>query len=80
MQPTTLAVALKGANLDDGAMARLRQNLTERASKSLDEELEVLGAVRTSQVDDAQAEVVRTARELDDEGVIVIARDDEMIR
>jgi flagellar motor switch protein FliG len=80
VSPTTLAVALKGANFEDGALARIRQNLTERASKSLEEELEVLGAVRTSQVDDAQAEVVRAARELDDEGVIVIARDDEMIR
>jgi flagellar motor switch protein FliG len=78
--PTTLAIALKGSNLEDGAMARIRQNLTERASKSLDEELEVLGAVRTSQIDEAQAEVVRAARELDDEGVIVIARDDEVVR
>jgi flagellar motor switch protein FliG len=78
--PPTLAVALKGAHLDDNALGRIRQNLTERASKTLDEELEVLGTVRTSQVDDAQAEVIRTARALDDEGVIVIARDDEVVR
>jgi len=78
--PPTLAVALKGAHLDDDTLRRLRQNLTERAQQSLDEELEVLGAVRTTQVDEAQAEVVRAARELDDEGVIVIARDDEVVR
>jgi flagellar motor switch protein FliG len=78
--PTTLAVALKGAHLDDDALARIRQNLTERASQTLDEELEVLGTVRTSQVDEAQADVVRAARALDDEGVIVIARDDEVVR
>jgi flagellar motor switch protein FliG len=78
--PTTLAVALKGAHLEDDALARIRQNLTERASISLAEELEVLGTVRTSQVDEAQAQIVRAARELDEEGVIVIARDDEVIR
>ncbi len=77
--PPTLAVALKGAQLDAEAMERLRSNLTERAAQNLDEELEVLGSVRTSQVDAAQSEVVRTTRELDAEGVIVIARSDEEV-
>jgi flagellar motor switch protein FliG len=77
--PPTLAKALKGANLDDDALNRIRQNLSERASQSLDEELAVVGTIRTSQVDEAQADVVRAARELDEEGVIVIARDDEVI-
>jgi len=80
VSPATLALALKGAQLDDDTLGRIRQNLTERASQTLDEELEVLGTIRTSQVDEAQAEVVRAARELDDEGVIVIARDDEVVR
>jgi flagellar motor switch protein FliG len=75
----TLATALKGAQLDTDALAHIRSNLTERGVQALDEELEVLGAVRTSQVDEAQAEVVRTARELDAEGVIVIARNDEVV-
>ena len=70
---STLAAALKGAQLDSDAMAHIRGNLTERGAQTLDEELEVLGAIRTSQVDAAQAEIVRTARELDAEGVIVIA-------
>ena len=76
---STLAAALKGAQLDGAAMAHIRGNLTERGAQTLDEELEVLGAIRTSQVDAAQAEIVRTARELDAEGVIVIARNDEVV-
>jgi flagellar motor switch protein FliG len=76
---STLAAALKGAQLDDDAMAHIRSNLTERGAQTLEEELEVLGAIRTSQVDAAQAEIVRTARELDAEGVIVIARNDEVV-
>lgn len=78
--PPTLAAALKGSQLDAEAMAHIRSNLTERAAQGLDEEMEVLGTIRVSQVDAAQAEVVRTARELDAEGVIVIARDDEVVR
>jgi len=77
---STLASALKGAQLDTEAMAHIRGNLTERGAQTLDEELEVLGAIRTSQVDAAQAEIVRTARELDAEGVIVIARNDEVVQ
>ncbi len=77
---STLAAALKGAQLDTDAMAHIRDNLTERGTQSLDEELEVLGTIRTSQVDAAQAEIVRTARELDAEGVIVIARNDEVVQ
>jgi flagellar motor switch protein FliG len=76
---STLAAALKGAQLDDDAMAHIRSNLTERGAQTLEEELEVLGAIRTSQVDAAQADIVRTARELDAEGVIVIARNDEVV-
>ena len=40
----------------------------------------MLGAIRTSQVDAAQAEIVRTARGLDAEGVIVIARNDQVVQ
>lgn len=76
---STLAAALKGAQLDPDAMAHIRGNLTERGAQALDEELDVLGAIRTSQVDAAQAEIVRIARELDAEGVIVIARNDEVV-
>ncbi len=77
--PSTLAAALKGAQLEPEVMERLRKNLTERAAENLDEELEVLGSVRASQVDAAQAEVVRTARDLDAEGVIIIARNDDEV-
>ncbi|MGA2835726.1 MAG: flagellar motor switch protein FliG [Acidimicrobiales bacterium] len=77
--PSTLAAALKGAQLEPEVMERLRKNLTERAAENLDEELEVLGSIRASQVDAAQAEVVQTARQLDAEGVIIIARNDDEV-
>ena len=44
---STLAAALKGAQLDADAMAHIRGNLTERGAQTLDEELEVLGAIRS---------------------------------
>jgi flagellar motor switch protein FliG len=75
--PPVLAAALKGDELDPETIDRVRSNLTERASQNLDEELEVLGTIRASQVDAAQTEVVRATRELEAEGVIVIARDEE---
>jgi flagellar motor switch protein FliG len=45
----------------------------------IDEEMEVMGAVRNTQINSAQAMIVRTARQLDAEGIIVIARDGEVV-
>jgi flagellar motor switch protein FliG len=75
----TLALAMKGPQLSPEAAAKIRANLSERVTTMLDEEIEVLGAVRSSQINAAQATIVRTARQLDADGVIVIARDDEVV-
>jgi flagellar motor switch protein FliG len=75
----TLALAMKEPRLSADALAKIRANLSERVTAMVDEELEVMGTVRGSQINAAQAAVVRTARQLDAEGIIVIAREDEVV-
>jgi flagellar motor switch protein FliG len=75
----TLALAIKGPQLSSEAVAKVRGNLSERVIAMIDEEMEVMGAVRGSQINAAQAAVVRAARQLDAEGVIVIAPDGEVV-
>jgi flagellar motor switch protein FliG len=79
MDVSTLALAMKGPQLSPDALARIRSNLSERVTVMIDEEMEVMGAVRNSQINSAQATIVRTARQLDAEGIIVIARDGEVV-
>ena len=69
-----LAVALKGVRKDvEECVVR---NLSERAQQALTEEVQMLGPVRTKDVEAAQTEVVRQVRKLEDEGTIVISRGD----
>lgn len=75
----TLALAMKDPRLSADTVAKIRANLSERVTAMVDEELEVMGAVRGTQVNAAQATIVRTARQLDADGVIVIAREDEVV-
>jgi flagellar motor switch protein FliG len=79
MDVPTLALAMKGPQLTPDALSRIRSNLSERVITMIDEEMEVMGAVRNSQINSAQAMIVRTARQLDAEGIIVIARDGEVV-
>jgi len=73
LETKDLALALKGAN--DELLARFKANVTERTAAELDEELVSMGPVRASAVDEAQAKIVATIRQLEDEGVIEIVRD-----
>jgi flagellar motor switch protein FliG len=75
----TLALAMKEPRLSPEALAKIRSNLSERVTSMVDEELEAMGTVRGSQINAAQATIVRTARQLDAEGIIVIAREDEVV-
>lgn len=74
-----LPVALKGAS------AQLRdlffRNLSERAAKMLLEEIDTLGPVRLRDVDDAQATIVATAKDLAAQGQIEIgeSKDEELV-
>ncbi len=75
----TLALAMKDPQLTSEALSKIRTNLSERVITMIDEEIEVMGAVRSSQINVAQGTIVRIARQLDEEGVIMIAREDEVV-
>jgi flagellar motor switch protein FliG len=75
-----LGLALKGAN--DDVKDLFFQNMSERAGKMMQEDMEALGPVRLSDVDEAQAEIVQVAKALADSGEIVISEggeEDELV-
>ena len=74
-----LALALKGAS--DELMELFFANMSERAGKMMKEDMDAMGAVRLTDVDEAQAGVVGVAKALSDAGEIIIASgaDDEMV-
>lgn len=67
-----LALALKGVR--DDVRDKVMRNLSERAAATLAEEIDILGTVRVSQVEAAQAAVVRVIRQLEEAGEIVVSR------
>lgn len=71
----TLAVALKGVAAD--VKETVFRNLSERAKEALAEEIDLLGAVRRSDVAQAQTEIVAQIRALEAAGTIVINRGGE---
>jgi flagellar motor switch protein FliG len=70
-----LAIAIKGST--DLVQQKINENLSERNRDMLRDEVEIMGAVRMSQIDDARAEVVRAIRELEEAGTITVHRGDE---
>ncbi|MGZ6827367.1 MAG: flagellar motor switch protein FliG [Mycobacteriales bacterium] len=73
-----LAIALSTAS--EPVKARVLGNLSERAREGLLEEMDLLRGVRSAEVSEARASVVATARQLEEEGSIVLTRsgdDDE---
>lgn len=74
-----LALALKGVS--EVVKEKFTNNMSERATLGLTEDMEVLGAVRVKQVEEAQAGIIRQIRTLEDSGEIVISRgaDDDFI-
>jgi flagellar motor switch protein FliG len=67
-----LALALK--NADDTLRDRILKNLSERARESLLEEIEFLKGVKSSDINEARARIVRAVRALEETGTIVIER------
>jgi flagellar motor switch protein FliG len=53
---------------------KIFSNLSERASEMLKEDMEVMGPVKLSEVEEAQQEIIRTAKRLESEGKIVLAK------
>ena len=70
-----LALAMKGAPA--AVVDVIRANISERNRELLEFELEALGPVRSSEVEQARADIVRTIRELEAGGEITIRRGDE---
>lgn len=75
VEPTTLALALKG--VPGEVRDAVFRNLSERARQTLLEEIEVLGAVRIREVEEAQSKIVALIRRLDEEGKIIMRRESE---
>ena len=74
-----LALALKG--VPDPVRDKITSNMSARAAENLLEEVELLGAVRLTQVEEAQQAVIRTIRQLEEQGQIMVRRgsDDEFV-
>ena len=53
---------------------KIMKNMSERAAQSLAEEIDLLGPVRLKQVEEAQNNVVKAIRRLEEAGQIVISR------
>jgi len=70
-----LGIALKGAS--EPLRNLFFSNMSERAAKILREDMEAMGPVRLSDVDEAQGEIVVQAKELADAGEIIVAHSTE---
>jgi flagellar motor switch protein FliG len=69
-----LATALKGVRQD--VRDKIMANMSERAAANLADEIEVLGPVRLTSVEEAQAKVIQTIRSLEESGQIILTRGD----
>lgn len=65
-----LALALKMAS--EELKGKIFKNMSQRASQILKDEIEAKGAVKVSDVEKAQMNIVRVARRLEEEGKVVI--------
>lgn len=74
-----LALALKGVS--EEVRRKVLGNLSTRAAENLEVEIEVLGAVRLADVEQAQASVIEVIRKMEEDGSLVIARgNDEYVQ
>ena len=69
-----LATALKGVSTD--VREKIMSNVSERAAANLADEIEMLGAVRLTTVEESQAKVIASIRSLEESGQIIISRGD----
>lgn len=68
-----LAMGLKGARAE--LKAHIRSNMSERAGAALEEEMELMGAVRMKDVEQAQQQIMTTVRDLEESGEIIVKRE-----
>jgi flagellar motor switch protein FliG len=69
-----LVLALKGAS--EEVTSVLFANLSKRAAETIREDIEYMGPVRLSAVEEAQQRIVGVIRRLEDAGEIIIGRGD----
>jgi flagellar motor switch protein FliG len=67
-----LAIALKGVRAQ--VKDKITSNMSQRAAANLLEEIELLGPVRLSTVEEAQGSIVRIIRALEESGQLVLTR------
>jgi flagellar motor switch protein FliG len=72
---SVLALAMKRAS--PAVLDVIRSNVSERNREVLESAIEHLGPVRTSQIDEARASIVRQIREMEAQGLIEVSRIDE---
>ncbi len=74
-----LAIALKGQA--ENVQEKIFKNMSSRAAEIIKEDLEFMGPVRVSQVEEAQQKIVAVIRKLEDAGTIIVARggDDDLV-
>lgn len=70
-----LATALKGVR--DDVRDKVLSNMSERAAATLAEEIELLGPTRLKQVEEAQGNIVKAIRRLEEAGQIIVSRGSE---
>ncbi len=70
-----LAKALKG--VDDDVRNKIFECMSKRAATMLREDIEYLGLVRLKDVEEAQQKIVAIMRHLEEEGEIIISREEE---
>ena len=71
----TLTRALKKVN--DELMNKIMNNLSKRAGENLLEEMSLLPPTRVSEVMEAQREIAKIARSMEEKGTITIVRPDD---
>lgn len=69
---TKLCLALKGSS--ETIKGLFFKNMSERAAKIMKEDIKSLGMVRVKDVDEAQSYIVKVAKDLSNEGKIVIVK------
>lgn len=72
-----LTTALKGTSSE--IQRHFTQNMSQRASEMLTEDMEALGAVRIREVQAAQQQVIAALRKLQQQGAITIGRGEEYV-
>ncbi len=72
-----LIKALKGAS--DEVAERFFANMSSRAAEILREDMEVMGPIKLAEVEQAQQNILKVVRKLDDEGQITLAGAEEMV-